>query len=81
MKDVRNTVNNAVLGALSEGQISEKDKTLITGLNENNNQMHAHVFKPVVPYVYPLFKIHKLSALHKNYIFNHIMGSLNGGNS
>ena len=61
MTDVKNNVKDAVLLALSEGKITEKDKKLITGLNENNNQMHAHVFKPVVPYVYPLFKLHKLS--------------------
>lgn len=61
MKEVQTTVNSKVLELASEGKITEKDKTLITGLNQNNNLMHAHVFKSVVPYVYPLFKLHKLS--------------------
>ena len=62
MKQVRDTVNKSVLLAAQEKRITEKDKKLIAGLNENNNMMHGHVFKPVVPYVYPLFKIHKLSS-------------------
>ena len=61
MDAVKRVVQNKVLDALSEGRITEKDKKIITGLNHNNNPMHAHVFKSVVPYVYPLFKIHKLT--------------------
>ena len=33
----------------------------LRGINSNDNMMHSHVFKYVIPYVYPLFKIHKLS--------------------
>lgn len=61
LKEVKNSVNNAVLDARTKGQVSEDDKVKITGLNENDNPMHSHVFKPVTPYVYPLFKYHKLS--------------------
>ena len=61
MEDVKRIVQSEVLDALSKGCISEKDKRIITGLNQNNNQMHAHVFKAVVPYVYPLYKLHKLT--------------------
>ena len=41
--------------------ISTHDKTLITGLNENNNHKRAPEYQPEAPYAYPLFKIHKLS--------------------
>ena len=50
MKEVQLTVRCKVLELLTDGVILEKDKTLITGLNKNNNLMHSHVFKPVVPY-------------------------------
>ena len=59
MLEVQRTIRQEVLVLTTSGEISERDKTLITGLNENNNLKHAHCFKPVVPYVYPLFKIHK----------------------
>ena len=61
MDEVKNTVQEKVLEAVKEGQITQKDKTIITGLNQNDNMLHSPVFKPAVPYVYPLFKIHKLS--------------------
>ena len=61
MLEVQRTIRQEVLVLTTSGEISERDKTLITGLNENNNLKHAHCFKPVVPYVYPLFKIHKLN--------------------
>ena len=41
--------------------ISTHDKTLITGLNSNNNPKRAPEYQPEPPYAYPLFKIHKLS--------------------
>ena len=43
--------------------ISSHDKTLITGLNENNNHKRAPEYQPESPYAYPLFKIHKLSKI------------------
>ena len=61
MSEVQKTVKTKVLELFDAGLVTQLDKKLITGLNENNNVMHAHCFKPVVPYVYPLFKIHKLS--------------------
>ena len=61
MSEVQKTVKTKVLELFDAGVVTQRDKKLITGLNENNNVMHAHCFKPVVPYVYPLFKIHKLS--------------------
>ena len=41
--------------------ISDKDKTCITGLNKNNNMKHAPEYRAEHPYIYPLFKIHKLN--------------------
>ena len=41
--------------------ISEKDKTLIAGINENNRPKLAPEYQPENPYAYPLFKIHKLT--------------------
>ena len=61
MAEVQKIVKQKVLELHDAGIVTERDKKIITGLNENNNIMHAHCFKPVVPYVYPLFKIHKLS--------------------
>ena len=43
------------------GKITAHDKTLITGITENGGMKQSPVFKSVVPYPYPLFKIHKLS--------------------
>ena len=40
--------------------ISDKDKTLITGLNTKNKMKHAPEYRTEIPYIYPLFKIHKL---------------------
>ena len=62
MTRVKEVVQESVLAAVETGGITEKDKTLITGLNQNNNMKQSPVFRPAVPYVYPLFKIHKLSA-------------------
>ena len=59
--EVQRTIRQEVLSLTTSGAISERDKTLITDLNDKNNLKHAHCFKPVVPYVYPLFKIHKLN--------------------
>ena len=42
--------------------ITGSDKTLITGLTENNRPKLAPEYHPESPYVYPLFKIHKLQA-------------------
>ncbi len=33
-----------------------------TGINNKGNMMHAPEFKPLVPYTYPLYKVHKLNA-------------------
>ncbi|KAL5247374.1 hypothetical protein ACHWQZ_G019296 [Mnemiopsis leidyi] len=46
---------------LERNVISEKDKKLITGLNENNNLVQSPEFRPTIPYTYPLFKVHKLN--------------------
>ena len=42
--------------------ISGHDKTLITGLTENNHPKLAPEYQPESPYAYPLFKIHKLTG-------------------
>ena len=41
--------------------ITDKDKPLITGLNKNNNMKHSPEYRPETPYIYPLFKVHKLN--------------------
>ena len=41
--------------------LNERDKLLICGLNENNNHKHDPEYKAEPPYIYPLFKIHKLN--------------------
>ena len=61
MTEVTDMIKTKALDLHEKNLISEKDKTLITGLNANNNMMHSPVFRAVIPYAYPLFKIHKLS--------------------
>ena len=56
-KEVRVLVTNMEIA----GKITAYDKTLITGVTENGGRKQSPVFKSVVPYPYPLFKIHKLS--------------------
>ena len=41
--------------------ITDDDKTVMTGLTENNHSKLAPEYRPESPYVYPLFKIHKLN--------------------
>ena len=41
--------------------ITENDKTLIAGINNNNRPKLAPEYQPEPPYAYPLFKLHKLS--------------------
>ena len=62
MMEVKTAVKDIVLDTRDRGLITNEDKTRIPGLNENDNYMHAPVLKPVTPYVYPLFKLHKLTA-------------------
>ena len=57
-KEVKVLVSNMELA----GKITAHDKTLITGVTENGGKKQSPVFKSVVPYPYPLFKIHKLSV-------------------
>ena len=61
IKEVQNTVKEVVLELEDSGHITGKDRYLMTGVNDNGNMTHSHVFRPVTPYVYPLFKIHKLN--------------------
>jgi hypothetical protein len=60
---VRSEVRALTINLEQRKLISSKDKTLITGLNENNNPKLAREYQPESPYAYPLFKIHKLSAV------------------
>ena len=61
MTETTKKVQTAVLGELEERRITEEDKLRITGLNKNNNLKQSPLFRPVIPYTYPLFKLHKLS--------------------
>ena len=56
-------VRTVVCDMEAESNITAKDRELITGLNNNLNMKHAHVLKTQSPYVYPLFKVHKLSTM------------------
>ena len=41
--------------------INDNDRLIITGVTNNGGKKHSPVFRPVIPYPYPLFKIHKCS--------------------
>ena len=61
LSHVKHEVKSLTLHLEQRKLISSNDKTLITGLNENNNHKRAPEYQPEPPYAYPLFKIHKLS--------------------
>ena len=58
---VRDEVRSLAIYLEQKKVITGNDKTLITGLTENNNPKLAPEYQPESPYAYPLFKIHKLS--------------------
>eukprot|EP00116_Pleurobrachia_bachei_P000624 sb/3460886/ len=61
MSAVTAMVKILVLEEVERGNISERDKTLITGINRKGNLKTSPVLRPEVPFTYPLFKIHKLT--------------------
>ena len=61
LSHVKEEVKSLTMHLEQRKLISARDKTLITGLNENNNHKRAPEYQPEPPYAYPLFKIHKLS--------------------
>ena len=63
MQEVQKKTVNLVKNLGWKKQLTDEDKKLICGLNQNNNLMLDPEYKPDQPYVYPLFKIHKLSQV------------------
>ena len=59
--DVKHKLKSLAINLKRRKLISDDDKTLMTGLTENNHSKLAPEYQPESPYVYPLFKIHKLS--------------------
>ena len=57
---VRDEVRSLAIYLEQKKVITGNDKTLITGLTENNNPKLAPEYQPESPYAYPLFKVHKL---------------------
>ena len=62
LNHVRKQVRSLTIMLEQRKLITERDKTLIAGLNNNNNPKCAPEYQPESPYAYPLFKIHKLSS-------------------
>ena len=58
---VKNEAKSLLIYCEEKKLISDRDKTLITGLTTNNKPKLAPEYQPESPYVYPLFKIHKLT--------------------
>ena len=63
MEEARKKIVSTVLAQEMVGNITGKDKTTITGLNEQNNMKHNPEYRAVPPKIWPLFKVHKLSQL------------------
>ena len=63
MEETRKKIVSTVLAQEMVGNITGKDKTTITGLNEQNNMKHNPEYRAVPPKIWPLFKVHKLSQL------------------
>ena len=61
MENTRTEIVKEVLAQEHIGHITSKDKTIITGLNTDNNMKHSPDYRPVPPKIWPLFKVHKLS--------------------
>ncbi len=61
----RNELSKRVVGMVknmgNQNILTARDKLLICGLNENDNLKLDPEYKAEPPYVYPLFKIHKLN--------------------
>ena len=57
----RKRIIDTVLNQEERRNITQRDKTNITGLNANNNMKHNPEFRAVPPKIWPLFKIHKLT--------------------
>ena len=62
MENTQKNIVSIVKECEKGGIITEKDRLLITGITNNGGKKHSHVFSPVMPYPYPLFKIHKCST-------------------
>ena len=58
---VKDEVKSCVIHLTERKMITERDKTLIAGINPNNRPKLAPEYQPEPTYAYPLFKIHKLS--------------------
>ena len=56
------TVRTKVCQLQEENIITIEDREKITGLNSNGNMKHNPEYRPGDPKIYPLFKLHKLSA-------------------
>ncbi len=61
LSTVREKVNNVSKQLKQNEKISKYDKTMITGLTDNNRVKQAPEYRAVSPYTYPSFKIHKLT--------------------
>ncbi len=61
MESTRKNIVEAVIQEEQKGNISSKDKTLITGLNSDNNMKHSPEYRALLPKIWPLFKVHKLN--------------------
>ena len=55
------SVKRSVIKEHEEGRMDNWNRLLVTGLNAKGNMVTSPVFRTQAPYVYPLFKIHKLS--------------------
>ncbi|KAL5264621.1 hypothetical protein ACHWQZ_G005636 [Mnemiopsis leidyi] len=56
MEETKSEIAREVLAQEASGNITSKDKTLITGLNSDNNMKHSPDYRPVPPKIWPLFK-------------------------
>ena len=59
---VKHQVKSLVINLKRRKLITDEDKTLMCGLTSNNHSKQAPEYQPESPYIYPLFKIHKLSG-------------------
>ena len=58
---MKHEMKSLVINLKRKKLITDQDKTLMSGLTENNHTKLAPEYQPDSPYAYPLFKIHKLN--------------------
>ena len=59
---IKSEINDMIEKLVADGVLTLKDRLFLTGRTEKGGYSHDHSFYVNAPYIYPLYKIHKLNA-------------------